>query len=73
MVETLTFINALKVSWLTRYFQSERKWKWFLNKYIDNLTMAKLGANVGEYVNKKFKNSFWNDVLNAWKDLVLKT
>ena len=73
MVETLTFIKALKVSWLRRYFQSESKWKWFLNKYIYNLTIAKLGANVGEYVNKTFKNPFCNDVLNAWEHFVLKT
>ena len=45
----------------------------FFNKYINNLAIGKLGASVGEYVNKKFKNPFWNDVLNAWKDLVLKT
>ena len=40
MVETLTFIKALKVPWLRSYFQSESIWKWFLNKYIDNLAIV---------------------------------
>ena len=66
MMNLAAFIEALKLTWIRRLFQSESEWQDFIKKIIKS---DKLVWCSTEYIKKELinlKNPFWIDVFQSW-------
>ena len=72
MIDLKAYISALKSTWIRRILNSEGIWQNILAKILDIKSLLQFGI---EYLNKTIRNlnnTFWKDVLNAWKELQIK-
>ena len=66
MVNLNAFIDALKLTWIRRIFNTDSKWQDFIKLHIE---CQKLIGCSAQYIKKRIdniKNTFWVDVLNSF-------
>jgi len=66
MIDIEQFINALKLSWLRRFFTKNNTWQQPLNLLVEQFPlMWKVGS---QYMINRVKtdNPFWSDILEIW-------
>lgn len=66
MVNLHAFIDALKLTWIRRIFNTDSKWQDFIRIHIDCQKLIGCGA---QYIRKRIdniKNTFWVDILNSF-------
>ena len=74
MIDIALFIKSLKISWIKRLYWSDNSVTW-ANAIKENLPpicdLVCYGTAKLKVVNRKLRNQFWCDVINAWADFCL--
>ena len=73
MVDIRTFILSLKITWIRRIFNTpDNLWvKLFKHNYCIPSNLVINGSNWLEVVNKTIGNKFWNEVIDAYRLLLI--
>ena len=73
MIDLISFIKSLKLSWLRRMIQSKSTTPWItlVNQIIPDINnIFSLGIYATKNILSQIKNSFWYDTLSAWAELI---
>ena len=70
MVNTKTFIQATKVSWIRRTIQSNSKWVQLHKFLYPDMNVMYYGTSVPDKYIKNQTNKFWKDVFISWNTFV---
>ena len=73
MVDIRSFIKSLKITWVRRIFQTpDNLWvKLFNDQYCNPVNLITQGTNWLLLKNNVIKNRFWNEVLDAYRILLI--
>ena len=66
MIDIVSFIDSLKLSWIRRLFQSTSKWQNVISTFVDINILSNCGREYIQICQNKSKNKFWKDVFKAW-------
>ena len=68
MIETTSFVKALKVSWLRRILQQSKTGEWSNLSCINFQTVFSLGGSYAAKLSNELQNPFWKDLMKVWAE-----